>query len=329
MQTARTAYKRFGTTSLDVSRICFGTWQAGGEWGAVDEAGIVGAIRAAREDGVNFFDTAQAYGFGASERLLGRALAEDIRSRRDEIVIATKGGLRTDAERLVRDASPAWLRAGVESSLKALGTDYIDLYQVHWPDPATPIHETAAALDALVREGKIRFVGASNFNVAQMAEFGKTRRLDSLQPPYHLFRRDVEREILPYCKAQGIGVLVYGPLAHGLLSGTMSEATTFASDDWRSKNPDFRGERFAKSLALVGALKDFAAKRGISVAQLAISWTLANPAVDVAIVGVRNPKHVGELAAASRIALTPEDLREIDAILAASVPVGGPSPEGM
>jgi aryl-alcohol dehydrogenase-like predicted oxidoreductase len=328
-QTMRTAYKEFGTTALNVSRICFGTWQAGGDWGSVDENQIASAIRAAREEGINFFDTAQAYGFGASERLLGKALAGDVRNRRDEIVIATKGGLRIQGERLVRDASPAWLRAGVESSLKALGTDYIDLYQVHWPDPATPIRETATALDALVREGKIRFLGVSNFDVVQMAEFGETRKLDALQPPYHLFRRDVEREILPYCKAHGIGVLIYGPLAHGLLSGTMNEQTTFAPDDWRSKSSVFRGEEFAKNLRVVSALKAFAVKRGMSVAQLAIAWTLANPAVDVAIVGVRNPKHVGELARASRIPLVPEDLREIDTILAAAVPVGGPSPEGM
>jgi aryl-alcohol dehydrogenase-like predicted oxidoreductase len=329
MQTTRTEYKQFGATDLYVSRICFGTWQAGGDWGSVDENEIVSAIRAAREAGINFFDTAQAYGFGASERVLGKALADDIRSRRDEIVVATKGGLRMDGERLVRDASPAWLRAGVESSLKALGTDYIDLYQVHWPDPSTPIHETATALDALVREGKIHFVGVSNFDVAQMTEFGKTRKLDALQPPYDLFRREVEREILPYCKAHGIGVLIYGPLAHGLLSGTMNENTTFAPNDWRSKSPLFRGEQFAKNLDAVSALKTFAAKRGVSVAQLAIAWTLANPAVDVAIVGVRNPKHVGELAGASRIALTPEDLREIDTIIAAAVPTDGPSPEGM
>ncbi len=328
MQTTHTEYKQFGTTSLDVSRICIGTWQAGGDWGSVDEDEIVNAIRAAREVGINFFDTAQAYGFGASERVLGKALADDVRSHRDEIVIATKGGLRMDGEHLVRDASPAWLRAGVESSLRALGTDYIDLYQVHWPDPATPIHETAAALDVLVREGKIHFVGVSNFDVAQMAEFGKTRKLDALQPPYDLFRRDVEREILPYCKAHGIGVLVYGPLAHGLLSGTMNEHTTIAPNDWRSKSSLFRGEQFAKNLDAVSALKAFASKRGISIAQLAIAWTLTNPAVDVAIVGVRNPKHVAELAGASRIALTPGDLREIDTILAAAVPTGGPSPEG-
>jgi aryl-alcohol dehydrogenase-like predicted oxidoreductase len=329
MQRALAQYKQFGTTSLNVSRICFGTWQAGGDWGSVDEREIISAIRAAREAGINFFDTAQAYGFGASERLLGTALSDDVRGRRDEIVIATKGGLRLDGERLVRDASPGWLRAGVESSLKALGTDYIDLYQVHWPDPATPIHETATALDALVREGKIHFVGVSNFDVAQMTEFGKTRKLDALQPPYDLFRRDVEREILPYCKAHGIGVLVYGPLAHGLLSGTMTERTTFAPNDWRSKSSLFRGEQFAKNLDAVSALKAFAAKRGITVAQLAIAWTLANPAVDVAIVGVRNPKHVSELAGASRIALTPEDLREIDTIIAAAVSTDGPSPEGM
>src|ERR1700688_2505778 len=262
-QTTRTAYKEFGTTGLTVSRVCCGTWQAGGEWGSVDENQIASAIRAAREEGINFFDTAQGYGFGASERLLGRALAGDARNRRDEIVIATKGGLRMQGDRLVRDASPAWLRAGVESSLKALGTDYIDLYQVHWPDPATPIHETATALDALVREGKIRFVGGSHLDVVQIAEFCESRKIDALQPLYHLFRRDVQREILPYCKAHGIGVLIYGPLAHGLLSGTMTEQTRFAPDDWRSKSSVFRGEGFAKNLRVVSALNAFAVTRGM------------------------------------------------------------------
>jgi aryl-alcohol dehydrogenase-like predicted oxidoreductase len=322
-------YTRFGQTSLSVSRICFGTWQAGGDWGHVDRAQITGAIRAARAAGIDFFDTAQAYGFGASEQLLGEALADDIRHRRNEIVIATKGGLRLDGTQLLRDASPQWLRRGVESSLKALGTDYIDLYQVHWPDPKTPLAETAAALDALVREGKIRYVGASNFDVAQIAEFCKTRKLDALQPPYHLFRRDAEREILPYCKKRGIGVLAYGPLAHGLLSGTMTASTTFEPSDWRSASPLFHGEAFQTNLAVVEELKRFAAQKSISVAQLAIAWVLANPAVDVAIVGVRNPKHVEELAAASNIELSPDDLRAIDVVMARAIPVGGPSPEAM
>jgi aryl-alcohol dehydrogenase-like predicted oxidoreductase len=176
-------YTQLGRTDLNVSRICFGTWSFGGDWGSVQEAESTAAVRRALELGINFFDTAQAYGFGASESLLGNTLRPEIQSRRHELVLATKGGLRKEGDRLVRDASPGWLRHGVESSLRYLGTDYIDLYQVHWPDPATPFAETAAALDAMVREGKIRYVGVSNFDVQQINAFARTRRVDALQPP--------------------------------------------------------------------------------------------------------------------------------------------------
>src|SRR4051794_37165310 len=223
-----------GMTDLDVSPIAFGTWQLGGEWGKFDEDEGIAAIRHARELGVNLFDTAQGYGFGASERLLGRALRDDLDNHRDEVVIATKGGLRMTDDGLVRDSSPGWLRSGVEASLEALGTDYVDLYQVHWPDPETPFAETAGALGALIDEGKIRHIGVSNFDARQMDEFSRTREIETLQPPYHLFRREIEAETLPYTGEHDIGVLVYGPLAHGLLTGTMGEQTTFADDDWRS-----------------------------------------------------------------------------------------------
>ena len=152
-----------GATGLEVTPLAYGTWQFGGDWGPVDEQAAMAAIQHARSLGINFFDTAQAYGFGRSERLLGRALAAELCSARDSVVIATKGGLRMDGDRLVRDASPAWPRKGVEASLDALGTDFIDLYQVHWPDPATPIGETAGGLAELVREGLIRHVGVSNY----------------------------------------------------------------------------------------------------------------------------------------------------------------------
>jgi len=234
---------KLGKTRLDVSPIAFGTWQLGGDWGQFDEPAAVAAIRRARGLGVNFFDTAQAYGFGASERLLGRALREDLERRRDEVVIATKGGLRKSGGAVVRDSSPAWLRQGVDESLRALGTDYVDVYQVHWPDPGVPFGETAGALGELVEEGKIRHAGVSNFSAEQMAEFSRTRPVETLQPPYHLFRRDIESEELPYCAEHDIGVLVYGPLAHGLLTGGMSEDTTFADDDWRSQSPLFRATR--------------------------------------------------------------------------------------
>jgi aryl-alcohol dehydrogenase-like predicted oxidoreductase len=318
-----------GRSGLKVSPICFGTWELGGEWGSFDEKAATAAIRRARDLGINFFDTAQGYGFGASERLLGAALADDLRSNRDEVVVATKGGLRREGDRLVRDASRAWLRMGVDASLDALGVDTIDLYQVHWPDPNTPFAETADALAELVWEGKIRHVGVSNFDADQMERFANDGTLEVLQPPYHMFRRAIEDTVLPYCRANDIGVLVYGPLAHGLLTGAMRASTAFAADDWRSKSPDFAGETFRRNLEVVDDLKQFAADHGVSLAVLALAWALANPAVDAAIVGTSNPAHLTDTVNAVDARLSPEDLAEIDRILAGSAPVRGPSPEGM
>ena len=250
-----------GMTDLKVSPIAFGAWQLGGEWGSFDENEAIGTMRHARERGITLFDTAQAYGFGASERLVGRALRDDLDHRRDEVVIATKGGLRMTENGLVRDSSDAWLRQGVEDSLRAIGVDYIDLYQVHWPDPNVAWAETAGVLEELVRDGKIRHVGVSNFDVAEMEQFGHTRPVETLQPPYSLFRRDIETDVLPYTRAHDIGVLVYGPLAHGLLTGGMDERTTFADDDWRSTNPSFHGETFRRNLEKVRDLQRFASRR--------------------------------------------------------------------
>jgi aryl-alcohol dehydrogenase-like predicted oxidoreductase len=244
-------------------------------------------------------------------------------------VIATKGGLRMDGDTLVRDASAGWLREGVESSLRNLGTEYIDIYQVHWPDLRTPAEETAGALDELVREGKVRHVGVSNYGVDEMEELRRFGRLETLQPPYHLFRRTIEDEILPYAAEHDIGVLVYGPLAHGLLGGRMTAATTFGPDDWRSKSPDFTGETFRRNLQVVERLKEFAQKRAIALPELAVAWTLANPAVDVTILGARRPSQLDGTAAAVDLQLSPADRGEIDAILAAAAPVWGPHPEAM
>jgi aryl-alcohol dehydrogenase-like predicted oxidoreductase len=318
-----------GRSGLNVSRIAFGTWQLGGDWGRFDEDAAVAAIRHARELGVNFFDTAQAYGFGASERILGRALGDDLAHERDDIVIATKGGLRQTDSGLVRDASPERLRRGVEASLTALGIDHIDLYQVHWPDVTVPAAETAGALRDLITEGKIGHVGVSNFNAAQMQEFGETLPVETLQPPYHLFRREIEDDILPYCRDNNIGVLVYGPLAHGLLTGTLNAHTPFADDDWRATSSVFRGDTYRRNLATVRALVIFAAERDITVSQLAIAWTLANPAVHVAIVGARQPAHIEDSLRAAEISLSDADLEEIDKIMTSATPVAGPSPEGM
>jgi aryl-alcohol dehydrogenase-like predicted oxidoreductase len=318
---------RLGQTDLKVSAIAFGTWAFGGDWGAADRKDSTDAIHRALELGINLFDTAQGYGFGASERLLGQALWA--RVRREDVVIATKGGLRLDGDRLLRDAGRRWLREGVHSSLRSLGTDYIDLYQVHWPDLHTPPAETAGALEELVAEGKIRHAGVSNYDAEQMAALGRFGRVETMQPPYHLFRRDIEQEILPYAAAHDISVLVYGPLAHGLLSGRVTPSTSFDADDWRAKSPDFTGETFRRNLAVVERLKQVARKRAVSLPQLAVAWTLANPAVHVAIVGARRPSQLEGTAPAADIELSAEELAEIDAIVADAVPVWGPHPEGM
>jgi len=326
-------YTQFGQTALRVSKISYGTWQFGGDWGQVERAqwdAGKASVQKALELGINFFDTAQAYGFGLAERMLGEALQPYLKKGlREEIVLATKGGLRMEGDKLLRDASQGWLRQGVEQSLRNLGVDYIDLYQVHWPDPNTPIEETAQALDQLVREGKIRYVGVSNYDVEHMQAFERTRKLDSLQPPYSLFRRDIEQEILPYTRQHDIGVLVYGALAHGLLAGAFSPQTTFAADDWRSKSPIFRGESFGRNLAVVEHLKRLAQQDGMSVAQLAIAWVLAQPGIDVAIVGAHTPAQLEQTAQAGDIHLTQATLQEIERIMREAVPIGGPAPEGM
>jgi aryl-alcohol dehydrogenase-like predicted oxidoreductase len=319
---------RLGRSELRVSPIAFGAWELGGDWGATDESAAIATIRHAADSGINFFDTAQGYGFGASERLIAKALAG---RPRDQLVIATKGGLRPTAQGGVeRDASAGWVRRGVDESLKALGTDYIDLYQIHWPDPKVPFAETAGALADMVAGGKIRHVGVSNFNAIQMAEFSDLLQVETLQPPYHLFRRDIEESILPYTRAHDIGVLVYGPLAHGLLSGAMTEETSFPPGDWRAKSDVFKGDLYHRNLRIVEGLSRFAElELGTTVSRLAVAWTLANPAVDVAIVGTRNPKHIDDAIAAADLQLDAQATRIIDEIVSAEVAVGGPTPESV
>lgn len=317
-----------GRSGLKVSRIAFGTWQLGGDWGPTDEEAAIRAIRHAHDRGINFFDTAQGYGFGASEQLLAKAIQG---YPRESVVIATKGGLRPlGGQRVERDASAAWIRKGVDDSLRALATDYIDLLQVHWPDPNTPFQETAGALAELITAGKVRHVGVSNFDPDQMDEFSRTLRVETLQPPYHLFHRDIESAILPYAQGHDIGVLVYGPLAHGLLSGHLRADTRFSDDDWRSHSPDFEGDTLTRNLRVVAALDQFATEElGVPVSQLAIAWALANPAVHVAIIGTRSAEHVDDAVAAAGVELTGDMLRRIDEIAGDAVRIAGPRPEAM
>ena len=320
-------YVRLGKTDLEVSAIAFGTWAFGGDWGSFDEDESKAAIRHALDLGVTFFDTAQAYGFGVSERLLADALWE--RVRRDDVIVATKGGLRMEGKTLLRDASARWLRQGVESSLRNLRTDYIDLYQVHWPDPRTPPQETARVFEDLVREGKVRHAGVSNYDAKQMDEPARYGRVETLQPPYHMFRRDIEAQILPYTAEHDIGVLIYGPLAHGLLSGRMTTETKFQNDDWRNHSSDFTGKSFRQNLHVIERLKKYADGRGITLPQLAVAWTISHPAVQVAIVGARRASQLDGTLSAAEVRLSERDREEIARILSETVPVTGPSPEGM
>ncbi|HEY5304633.1 MAG TPA: aldo/keto reductase [Acidimicrobiales bacterium] len=318
-------YITLGKSDLTVSRIAFGTWQLGGDWGATDTDAAVTAIRHAADQGVTFFDTAQAYGFGASEALLATALKG---RAREELVIATKGGLRPVAGGVVRDASASWIVEGVDSSLRALDTDYIDLYQVHWPDSRTPFKETAETLAKLVSAGKIRHVGVSNFDTEQMDAFSATLAVETLQPPYHLLHRHIEAAVLPYTATHGIGVLIYGPLAHGLLGGGIGRGTRFASGDWRATSPDFQGSVFEHNLERIDELARYAREDvGVTVGQLAVAWTLANPAVDVAIVGTRNVAHVQESLAVADLVLDAGALARIEDIMRDVTPVVGPSPD--
>jgi aryl-alcohol dehydrogenase-like predicted oxidoreductase len=307
-------YIQLGKSGLEVSRICFGTWQFGGDWGSVERDEAIAAVRAALDQGVTFFDTAQAYGFGESEALLAEALGDDI--HRHDVIVATKGGLRPVDGGVQRDASPEFLRDGVEQSLEHLGVEAIDLYQVHWPDLELPFEETGAALKELKDEGKIRHVGVSNFSPAEMDELSRTIEVETDQPPYNLFNRGIEEDVLPYCREQDIGLLVYGPLSHGLLSGSF-DPSTLAEDDWRRGHEPFAGDHLERNLEAVERLSEFADQRGHTLAQLAVAWVLAQPGVHVAVTGARRPAHIEGIAPATEIELSEDELAEIDELTGA------------
>jgi aryl-alcohol dehydrogenase-like predicted oxidoreductase len=317
-------YIQLGKSGLNVSRVCFGTWQFGGDWGSVERDDAIAAVRAALDQGVTFFDTAQAYGFGDSEALLAQALGDDI--HRDDVIVATKGGLRLAGGGIRRDSSPEFLRDGVEQSLGHLGVEAIDLFQVHWPDRETPFEETGAALKALKDEGKIRHVGVSNFSPAEMDALSRAIEVETDQPPYNLFNRGIEEDVLPYCREQDVGLLVYGPLSHGLLSGKF-DPSTLAEDDWRRGHEPFEGANLERNLEVVERLEEFAEQRGHTLPQLAVAWVLAQPGVHVAIAGARRPAHIEGIAPAAEIELSEGELQEIDDLTGAAK-AWGLTPEG-
>jgi aryl-alcohol dehydrogenase-like predicted oxidoreductase len=275
-------------TSLKVSPVAIGTWAIGGwMWGGTDEAESVATIRTAFEHGINIVDTAPVYGFGRSEEIVGKAIAEG--RLRSHVLIATKAGLEWDGGRVFRNASRARILREVEESLLRLRTDYIDIYQVHWPDPLVPIEETADAMHTLLKQGKIRAIGVSNFSVLQMERFRRIAPLHVLQPPYNLFERGIEADLLPYCRENKIATLGYGALCRGLLSGRMKADTVFDGDDLRRTDPKFVEPRFAQYVAAVQKLDQLAQQRfGKRIIHLAVRWML-DQGITTALWGARRP----------------------------------------
>jgi aryl-alcohol dehydrogenase-like predicted oxidoreductase len=257
-------------TSLRVSRIAIGTWAIGGwMWGGTDEAESISTIRAALEHGINIVDTAPIYGFGRSEEIVGRAIAEG--GQRSRVLIATKAGLEWRGDKMFRNASRDRIMREIDDSLRRLQTDHIDIYQVHWPDPLVAIEETAEAMHTLHKDGKIRAIGVSNFSIDQMEQFRRVAPIHVLQPPYNLFEREIEAEILPYCQKNKIVTFGYGALCRGLLSGRMRPDTVFDGDDLRRTDPKFQQPRFGQYLAAVQRLDRLAQERfGKRVIHLAV-----------------------------------------------------------
>ena len=309
-------------TGLKVSRIGLGTWAIGGwMWGGSEEAQSKSTIRTALDNGITLIDTAPVYGFGRSEEIVGKALTDGLRQH---VIIATKVGLEWRDRKITRNGSRERLMREIGDSLRRLRTDTIDVYQVHWPDQKVPMEETAKAMLELYEQGKIRAIGASNFSVAQIESFRRVAPLHVLQPPYNLFERAIESEILPYCRKHGIATFGYGALCRGLLSGRMRADTKFMGDDLRLKDPKFRPPRFAQYLAAVERLDRFAQERyGKHVIDLAVRWVL-DQGITTALWGARRPKQLNPVEEAMGWSLDAAAKAEIDRILEETItdPVG-------
>ncbi len=311
--------KSLGNSDLRITRIGVGAWAIGGGgwafgWGPQDDAASAAAIRAAIDKGLNWIDTAAVYGLGHSEEIVGRTLKE----------VARKPFVFTKCERVWNDKREIGkslkrdsVRHECENSLRRLQVDVIDLYQIHWPEPDEDIEEGWTAMAELQREGKVRHIGVSNFNVAQLKRAQKIAPVTSLQPPYSMLARQVEEEILPFCRENNIGVIVYSPMRSGLLTGGMTKerAANFAGDDFRRNVKDFQEPRLSRNLELVEHLKQIGARHGRTPGEVAIAWALDNPAVTAAIVGVRSAEQVEGVIGAAEFRLQPSEMDEIQGYL--------------
>jgi len=311
--------RAFGKTGLQITALGFGAWAVGGSdwkfgWGDQDDNESIAAIHRALELGLNWIDTAAVYGFGHSEEVVARALA----GMSERPYVFTKCGLVPSGQNdggTREDISRASIVQECEASLRRLQVEAIDLYQIHWPtDEIADIDEGWAAMDHLVRTGKVRHIGVSNFNVEELQRAQRIRPVETLQPPYSLVKPDVENEILPYCERNGIGVIVYAPMQSGLLSGAMTRerAASLPANDWRSRNAEFQEPKLAQNLALVERLRTVGARYGRSPGETAIAWTLHNPVVTGAIVGSRSAGQVAGTIGAASFRLSADDVAEIE-----------------
>lgn len=313
-------------TGIRASRIGLGTWAMGGkQWGGTDDAQAIRTIHAALDRGISLIDTAPAYGFGHAEEVVGKAIAEH--GQRDRLVLATKVALEwgEGIDGVVRNGSASRIEREVEDSLRRLGTETIDLYQVHWPDPTRPMEETTRAMERLYRDGKIRAIGVSNFTPAQCDSFRQAAPLHTVQPPLNLFERDAERDVIPYARREGLAMLTYGALCRGLLSGKMHRDAEFTGDDLRNSDPKFQPPRFAQYLAAVEALDRFAqARHGKRVLELAVRWLLDRHGHGIALWGGRRPEQMAPIEGIVDWQLGDDDLAEIERLVDEHVtdPVG-------
>lgn len=310
-------YRSFGQTDMTVSVLGFGCWEMGGTYGDINESEAVAAVNRAIDLGINCFDTAPAYGNGASERMLAKALG----SRRSEVLVVTKCGVGYEDRPKGRDSRMLSIIESVEKSLRNLETDYVDVLMVHWPDVNTPFEETMHALDVLVQQGKARGIGVSNFTLDQIKECMAFRQLDVVQYGLNMFDRRMEQEIFPYCLEQGIGVMTYGSLAFGLLAGGFSPDAKFGENDWRATGGRpgwnvglFAEEVFQRNVQTVEDLKPIAERRGKKMPHLALRWVLSNPAVSVALVGNRTIQEVEDNMGVLEWAISGADMTQVDEV---------------
>jgi aryl-alcohol dehydrogenase-like predicted oxidoreductase len=324
-------YRQFGQTGIQISPLGIGCWEIGGGYGSIEETEFMAAVNRALDLGINCFDTAEAYGFGASEKSLAKALG----GRRKEAVITTKFGVGYPEAPNYRDGSRKRVMESIEKSLKNLGSDFVDVYLIHWPDRNTPFDETMRALDDLVKQGKVRAVGLSNFRLEEIKACMSARRVDIVQYCWNMFDRRMATEIFPYCRENNIGVMAYGSLAYGMLTGTFTEEMTFEKGDWRSKRGQlanlnlfqhlFGPDQYLKNLRAVAELKAMAQRYGKSLPQFALRWTLSNPVISTALVGCRNTREVDDNAGALGWSISDADMKEIDAVFARHGAVTTPS----